>query len=142
MNVKFASDGKHLISVGGSDRSIFQWKYTINNEANNEDEVNLENEAAIIDDSSFPIETDPIKLGTREKREVEPGLLEIQEIKRMDEYLANKPYQAEVLHSTPSSYKEPKEPVIFGSYYREIFPKRIYQLDMFTDTDRLILEIT
>lgn len=107
-NVKFLSDGKHLISLGGQDKSIFQWKYE---EIEKEEvEIILEDEETIIDEPSFPPESDPVKQ-TPKRRQVEPGVLEVQEIKQKEEMLSNKPYQIEVLNSTPSTYKEAKNSV-------------------------------
>jgi len=121
-NVKFSSDEKYLISLGGHDKSIFQWKYEMNERIKEEEEIVLEEEEAIIDEPSIPPEDDPVKQ-TPKKRQIEAGILDIQEIKQKEEALATKPYQAEVINSTPSAYKKPKNPVILlynlkGNYAR------------------------
>lgn len=105
-NVMFSCNKRHLISLGGSDKSVFQWRL----EAREVEKDEVAEENVVIDEPSVPPEDDPVKR-TPKKRQVEPGILEIKEIKQTEEVLLNKPYQAEVLNSTPSAYKEPKDPV-------------------------------
>ena len=93
-NIRFSGDASHVISTGGNDKAIFQWKYHFDKEGETEGA-----ESANAPDA----ETDP--------EEEEGGGMagfEEEEMGGGDEFMAVKPFLGEVLHSTPSDYKPPR----------------------------------
>lgn len=89
-NVRFTSAGTYLISTGGHDKSIFQWRYNFDDAADEQAREIQENE---VDDG--------------EKQE--GGLFEEEVIEGGDEALAVKPFKGEVDRSWPTGYKAPKD---------------------------------
>jgi len=111
--VRFTMDGNYLISTGGHDKSIFQWKYT-NDAAASEEAKEIAGDTAVsVDDPSEPTEETSDKTKKPPKRDAEPGLFEADEIEKADEFLAVKPFLGEVEHSIPTGYKPPKDAVFF-----------------------------
>jgi WD40 repeat protein/Ca2+-binding EF-hand superfamily protein len=88
--VRFTTSNKYLISTGGNDKSIFQWKFKKDDEAEQEAEALQQ-----IDDQ----ENDPDdKIGQNFK---------VEEME-MTEFGASKPFLGEVKASTPKGYVPPK----------------------------------
>ena len=52
-NLKFSKDGKYLLSTGGRDKCIFQWRYIANIPSKEEDEVIID-PTLIVDEPSRP----------------------------------------------------------------------------------------
>ena len=109
-NVRFTVDGNYLISVGGHDKSIFQWKYVNDNVAKEEIDTIVDEKDCVIDEESEPSE----KQKLRESRNVqESNIFNTDEVAKGDEFLAVKPFLGEVLNSVPSGYKQTKDAVFY-----------------------------
>ena len=101
--VRFMQDNKHVISIGGNDKAVFQFKFSLNEEAKKEEDeynkISQDEEDNIIDEEN---------IGTNFKEE---------EIEMGDEFGASKPWLGELKASSPeidqktfnNSKKPPKE---------------------------------
>ena len=110
-NLKFSKDGKYLLSTGGRDKCIFQWRYIANIPSKEEDEMIID-PTLIVDEPSISPEMDKKKQAHREQIENIPEVLQAQEIKKYDNFLASKPYFSETTHNIPSGFKESRNSVI------------------------------
>ena len=83
-NVRFCKNNEHLISTGGNDKAIFQFKFSLNSDAINEEEevANLEKNADIDD-------------------EEDGDYFKQAEIENPDEFGASKPWLGELKKSSP-----------------------------------------
>lgn len=91
-NVRFTADGTYLISTGGHDKSIFQWKYYFDHGA--------DQQAEVINQSYVEEE---------EGEKADPNALFVQEeVEQGDEALAVKPFKGEVDRSKPTGWQMPK----------------------------------
>jgi len=91
-NVRFTKAGNYLISTGGADKAIFQWKYEFNKEA--------DQQAQNIHDA-IPDEEEA------NEAEAEEGLFQEEEVQGGDEALAVKAFKGQVEKSTPDQWKKP-----------------------------------
>ena len=101
--VRFTKNNKHVISIGGNDKAIFQFKFSFNEEGKEEEEdfneIDEEEEENLIDESSNNFNF--------KEEELEGG----------DEFAASKPWLGELQASSPNfdqktlnaSKKPPKE---------------------------------
>ena len=101
--VRFMQDNKHVISIGGNDKAIFQFKFSLNEEAKKEEDeynkISQDEEDNIIDEEN---------IRTNFKEE---------EIEMADEFGVSKPWLGELKASSPeidqktfnNSKKPPKE---------------------------------
>ena len=101
--VRFMKDNKHVISIGGNDKSIFQYKFSLNEEARKEEEqynkINEEEEENLIDEENNDIN------------------FKEEEINSGDEFGVSRPWLGELKASSPDidqktfdkSKKPPKE---------------------------------
>lgn len=94
-NVRFTSNGTYLISTGGHDKSIFQWKYHFDDQA--DEQVRELNEAKV----------EPVDESAEVKKSDE--LFAAEEVEEGDEALAVKPFKGEVERSRPTGYVAPKD---------------------------------
>ncbi len=105
--VRFTADGNYLISTGGHDKSIFQWKYVNDSVAKEEAETITEDKDLAIDEVRELSEEERKKqereLAQKKKAE-EEGLFETEEVGE-DKFMAVKPFLGEVINSTPNDYK-------------------------------------
>ena len=87
-NVRFTANGSYLISTGGNDKSIFQWKYLFDDDGDEQarEIQNIEEEEDAAD-----------HFGMFKEELVEGG----------DEALAVKPFKGEVDKSKPTGFKTP-----------------------------------
>ena len=92
-NVRFTAQGDYLISTGGFDKSIFQWKYTFDHKSH-ELLQHLQNEEIKEKQEIIPEEI------------VYPTFAMVEEISEGDQLLAVKPFLGEMKASTPD-YKPP-----------------------------------
>ena len=85
--VRFANSNKHVISTGGNDKSIFQWKYEVDKEAAEEEEQN-----------------EQIDVENNNPDEEEEGFNFKDEEMEGTEFGASKPFLGEVKASTPKGF--------------------------------------
>ena len=83
--VRFTTSGDYLISTGGNDKSIFQWKYHFDEHADKQ--ITERNKSQIAEESMFEEEI----------------------VERGDEALAVKPFKGQVEESRPSDFTVPKD---------------------------------
>ena len=84
-NVRFMADNKHIISTGGNDKAIFQFKFSFDSEPEEEneyDEINEKEENPDLDEEN-------------------PYFKE-EELNEGDEFGASKPWLGELKHSSPN----------------------------------------
>ena len=110
-NVRFTLDGNYLISVGGHDKSIFQWKYINDKQAKEEADTIEEDKNLVIDEFSAPEEKEKAKEGPKEEKKVSSAGFEIQGAGPGTEFMAVKPFKGEVEHSIPTGFKAPRNAV-------------------------------
>ena len=91
-NVKFINDDSKLISVGGNDKSVFQWKI----DGAEEEELEYVGEE---DDEGFRYN---IEVSEEEDNN---GMFNLVEEEAGDEFMAVKPFEGEVKNSVPSDFK-------------------------------------
>lgn len=91
--VRFTQSNNYLISTGGNDKAIFQWKFVHDNEAEDEEE----NADKIDEEEADPDETQD-----------NSGGFKVEEMGEGDQFGACKPFLGEVKASTPKGYKPPK----------------------------------
>ena len=84
-NVRFSFKNEFVISVGGSDKSVFQWRFS-------HDKLAVEELGLIEDDE-----------------EETGGLFDEEFVEEGDQFMAVKPFKGEVEHSIPSWYKPSKK---------------------------------
>lgn len=96
--VRFSNSNGHLISTGGNDKAIFQWKHIADEEMENEnhDIDDLEDENDVLDDDENKIDKG---FGSFKEEEMGEG----------DEFGVSKPFLGEVRASTPKGFKPSKD---------------------------------
>ena len=92
-NIRFSCDGKHVISIGSTDKSIFQWKFLPEKEET--PEVKQGDKQLIVD---LPLEIEP--------------LLKAEEIKSEEERDKRKRLEREVVQSQPKDFVITKDMVL------------------------------
>lgn len=85
-NVRFSFKSEYVVSLGGADKSVFQWKYTF-------DRASAEEMNQFGDDED----------------EDTGGIFDEEKIEEGDQFMAVKPFKGEVDHSIPSYYKPSKK---------------------------------
>ena len=85
-NVRFSFKNEFVVSVGGADKSVFQWRYT-------HDKLAVEEMNQFGDDDE----------------EETGGLFSEEIVEEGDQFMAVKPFKGEVEHSIPSTYKPSKK---------------------------------
>ena len=118
-NVRFiaSEEGRHLISIGGHDKSIFQWRYSWDGKAKEESEkIDIEPLDMQVDDKSTVDDTmDEEKKAQKKPAEAKKeGEFTSEEIGKESgtEWLAVKPFVGQVKASTPNNYKPTRDSVI------------------------------
>lgn len=114
-NVRFSAKEDYLVSTGGNDKCIIQWKYT-GTQGNNEEE---EDEGEVNLDGYIPsdLEAVPHEAHLRanenkggadgaEKKPAMYGNFQIEEMDEGDQALAVKPFLGEIKPSMPRNFKE------------------------------------
>lgn len=84
-NIRFSCDGKHVISIGSTDKSIFQWKFLAEKEET--PEVKARDKQLLVD---LPLEIEPIQ--------------KVEEIKSEEERDKRKRLEREVVQSQPKDF--------------------------------------
>jgi microtubule-associated protein-like 6 len=103
--LRFSSDGNYLISIGGHDKSIFQWKYINDNVSKEEIEsIADEEEGLNIDEKPDSGEKEKMKEARGDKGEA--GIFDSSEVEKADQFLAVKPFLQEVINSIPTGFKQ------------------------------------
>jgi WD40 repeat protein/Ca2+-binding EF-hand superfamily protein len=100
--VKFSANSKYLISIGGNDKSIFQWKVEMDNAGDNaEYQEDTEIDAQEFVPSNFRHGEDE-----KNKKPVEEtnGMFELAEDEEGDQFMAVKPWVGDLKKSIPSDY--------------------------------------
>ena len=100
-NVRFSNSENKLISIGGGDKAIFQWKYNFDHESAEEEKLNID----MVDEDYKD------DIGDQGD-----NLFEAEEMGGGDQMLAVKPFKGEVDNSWPSNFKMPKDAVTFNIY--------------------------
>lgn len=95
-NVRFIPKSPYVISTGGEDKCIFQWKFNLDKAAQVE---SSKNKNAVVDTTE--IQDDFAQEGDVEFDEEEMG--------EGDQRLAVDPFKGEVMASKPSAYQQPKD---------------------------------
>lgn len=93
-NVKFSHKGDYLFSVGGDDKSVFQWKVYSQKDIDYQDKDDEEEQELI--NKNF----DELMI-----KDIDNLLFEEQKVETGDEMMANKPYIGELRHAIPEFYK-------------------------------------
>lgn len=94
-NVRFTSTNNYLISTGGNDKAIFQWKFIKDKDDDNEDkEVESDKENEYSDE---------------EEVNTGKGAFKEEEMQEGDQFGASKPFLGEVKASTPKNFKISKD---------------------------------
>lgn len=107
--VRFHKKISYLISTGGNDKAVFQWKYLLDKEGVEEAEAEAEEE---FDESELGDEFKTMKFeGDQEippkKDDDEGGLFASEDVGGGDERLAVLPFKGEVDASWPSDFRKP-----------------------------------
>ena len=105
--VRFTADGNYLISTGGHDKSIFQWKYINDSVAKEEVEAITEDTELVVDEVREQTEEErkrEEKQLDQKKKAEDEGVFTTEEVGE-DQFMAVKPFLGEVLNSTPLGYK-------------------------------------
>lgn len=108
-NVKFSWNDTHVITTGGEDKAIFQWKLipgeaADNTEYDDGDFDPSEFESSKKDNDAYD---DPDK--QKEAKQNEPqqiGMFTMEEETGGDQFMAVKPFKGQVDHSTPEQYQK------------------------------------
>lgn len=87
--VRFSFKNEYVVSLGGADKSVFQWKYITDKQAQEEGNMAFGEE-----------EDDETTYGH--------GLFEEEKLDEGDQFMAVKPFKGEVEHSVPSWFKPGK----------------------------------
>ena len=112
-NVRFQFDDKYVISTGGNDKSIFQWKLVGEDGPEEENDYDMEG----FDESEFNAvkkDNDAYEEAGQKKAPVKQasttignGLFDLEEVDEGDQFMAIKPFLGEVKHSEPTGFKPP-----------------------------------
>lgn len=101
-NVIFSEQGSHILTTGGHDKSVMQWKLTIDNEQTNEGlMIEKGDEEEDIDEKEF---SDMIKAHDK-KSENQGGMFKHASPESGEQEFVSKPYLAEVKATIPSEFE-------------------------------------
>lgn len=98
--VKFSADSTRLISIGGNDKSIFQWRVDSDN---NNNDANFYEDTEI-DATEFVPRRIQDKTEEKQTKEETNGMFEIAEDEEGDQFMAVKPWVGDLKKSIPSDF--------------------------------------
>jgi microtubule-associated protein-like 6 len=102
--VRFHKKTNYLISIGGNDKAVFQWKYILDNEA--DDEVEMDSDDSDLGDEFKTHKFEGDQTIPPPVDDDEGGLFTVAKVAEGDQRLAVQPFKGQVDASWPSDFKK------------------------------------